>query len=170
MLGVKQSQAGRSADRKTTVSMKDSIRSNVFLPNYSAIDATRVRVVTTADERRLVGDLGVQREQFQHVDSRDLGLDWLERSADFDRRVRFHCRTDPIGSDPEIENHDAGAVVSIGDERGWISPYLPAGHHQPAGPERDDLQEIPARDTIVSPRDTAASQILHPDPQIVTLT
>ena len=53
------------------------------------------RVIAAADQRELVGVLGVQREDLGDLDARRVGLDRLERPANFGRGLGLHveqCR------------------------------------------------------------------------------
>jgi hypothetical protein len=69
------------------------------------------RVVAAADERELVGQLGVPRQDFAEANLGGTGANRLERPADLGGRLGFRIERVDLARRPEVENHDAGPVV-----------------------------------------------------------
>ena len=63
------------------------------------------RVITSADERELVRNPGVQGKDLGKLDVRIVGPDRLERPADLARRLRLHIPGVQLAWSAEIEDH-----------------------------------------------------------------
>ena len=68
----------------------------------------RRRVIHAAHQRKLVRQLRHVREDFRDLDVRVVGLDGLERPANFARRIRLRVPGIDLARRAEIEDHDAG--------------------------------------------------------------
>ena len=91
----------------------------------------------------------VQREDLGDLDAGGVGLDRLERPADFARRVGLHVPGVELAGRAEIEDHDAGALVlRLVRRRPCACRASNCGSDNPMRAERADLQEVAARDAV----------------------
>ena len=104
----------------------------------------RTVVPARPDKRELVGDGRVFRQQLRDLEGVALRPDRLERAADLRRRVGLHVPEVELARSPEIEDHDAGAILVA-------RPHLPFARRshilrqrQPRRGKRPHLEEIPA--------------------------
>ena len=101
-------------------------------------------VVAGANEGELVGDGGVAGEELRDLEGVGLRADRLERAADFGCRLRLHVPEVEVAGGPEVEDHDAGALLMAGAE-----PPLGRGAHHLRQGEADrgqgpDMEEVAA--------------------------
>ena len=116
----------------------------------------RGSMITGSDQRKLISQFGLQREDFGNLNVRIIGPDGLERSPDFARRVRFHVPGVELAGSAQIENqNDRFLVVALSDgaqrfESGQVR------ESKPKGAEGADLEEVAPRDAIAG-RDGAGT-------------
>ena len=116
----------------------------------------RCGVITGANERKLVSELRVQRKDLGDLNVRVIGLDGLERPADFARRIRFHVPGIELAGSAQIENQDDRLLVVALRDGAQRFEGGPVRECEAKGAERADLQEVAPRDTIAS-RDGAGT-------------
>ena len=97
-----------------------------------------------SDDGKLVGDFGVEREEFAYIDGIGFSANRFEGAADFARGVRLHVPEIDVTGAAEIEDHDAGGVFLAGfDEAGFFGGEKLRQREADRG-ERADLEEFAA--------------------------
>ena len=105
-------------------------------------------VVAGADEAELVGNLGVQRQDFRNLEGIALGADGFERAANLARSIGLHVPEILLARGAEIKDHDAGLVALFRVHFACGLQFGEAGHRQPDGAEGACLQEITTRNAV----------------------
>ncbi len=98
-----------------------------------------------ADAGELVPHLGLHREMFADLHSRNVGLDRIEFAAEFDRRIGLEVVHVHVRRTARQVDHDRGLVPRrrrlAGWGRGGRAQLKHVGQRQ-TGAERADLEEI----------------------------
>jgi hypothetical protein len=118
-------------------------------------------VVAGSHQRKLVGDFGVQREQFGNLHLGRRGLQRLKGSADLGRRFRLHIKRIEMAGCAEIEDENTGAIVAL-----WIDGTLlfrcqQLRQSQADGSQRSNFQHVPPRHAVAGLCFPSAYQIQH---------
>ncbi len=119
-------------------------------------------VKATADERKLVGQFGVQRQDFGNLDPRGRGVDRFERPANLGRGLGLHVEQVELARRAEVEDHDhrVFAVIAVDRPAGLGSHQF--GKRQADGTQRADLEEIATGHAVAGMGRALADQIEHP--------
>ena len=121
----------------------------------------RGRVITGADQRELVRNLRVQRENLGDLDVGIIGPDRFERPADLARRVGFHVPGVQLARRAQIEDQNHRfPVIPLGDcalglKRGEV------GEREAEGAQHADLQEVASRDAVTGGNGAFAGDFEH---------
>jgi hypothetical protein len=121
----------------------------------------RGRVITTAHQREFIRELRVQRENLGNLDIGIVRADRFEGTANLTRRIRLHVPGIELAGRTEIENHDDRLLVIPFCDRTERLQRRVFRHGEPNGPQRSNLQKIPARQAVARRDRSASRQFKH---------
>ncbi len=118
------------------------------------------RVIAGADDRKLVGDLGMLGQDLGELKIA-FGRDRFERPTDFRRSLGLHVKRVQLAGGTQIENHDARSLVLGRINTTMFGRGQVLGQAQSDGAERTNLQEVATRSAIARVRRATRCQIQH---------
>jgi hypothetical protein len=105
------------------------------------------RVIARADNRKLVGNGGMSRQDLGKLKA-SLGRDRREGAANFRGRLWLRVERVDLARRAKIENHDYRAIVMFLRDQPLLFCGRELRQRQADRAERPDLHKIAARDTI----------------------
>ena len=102
-------------------------------------------VVARPDQRKLVGNRRMARQQLRNLEGVRLGADGLERTTNFGGRIRLHVPQVDVTGAAQVEDHDARAPVVRGLYRAVLLSLQVLRQRQSYRRQRTHLKELPPR-------------------------
>ena len=102
-------------------------------------------VVTRPDQRKLVGNRRMARQQLRNLEGVGFGTDRFKRTTNFGGRIRLHVPQVDVTGAAEVEDHDARTPVVRGLHYPSLFGLQVLRQRQPHRRQRTHLKELPPR-------------------------